>query len=152
MMKSKMRKHSNSINGFILVELVVVLLIIVLLAAIILPKVVDEINIARSRAEIAETRTAMVGLQSIITFSYEDADRENGVKYFNNIDTYNIKLTEAGYEKIDKLTDEDVGKIENIILGIGDSSVQSFRYTTQRGSTVLYINGSYTVEKLYKVI
>ncbi|MDR3304886.1 MAG: hypothetical protein LBS85_02485 [Clostridiales Family XIII bacterium] len=134
-------------GGFIVAELLVVLVILALLAALLLPKVLHYIDEAKSNAEIAETRTVTVTLQSILSLNY-DSEPETDAAYFDRTDTYNIRLTDRAHEEMVALCETELGDVDHILIGGGNMLI-SYQYRTLLGSVVLYKDGDYSVLELY---
>jgi hypothetical protein len=112
---------------------------------LILPNLSGKIETAKTNAEIAETRTATLALQSVLTFSYADVDLR---KVLNNTDIYNVRPTKDCREEMKKLTGTELGQITHIKLGDA-GGVTGFVYKTLKGSTVIFDGGTYTVSDLY---
>jgi prepilin-type N-terminal cleavage/methylation domain-containing protein len=132
-------------KGFVLIELIVVLVIIVALAAILLPFAFNRIDEAKTNAEIAETRTIAVAVQTMMTMTYERAD-DDGL--LDRTDLYDVRLTSAGREKLNDLTGMDAGPLTHIKID-DRNAVNGFVYRTERGSQVVYDEGAYSVVELY---
>ena len=155
-----MNGHSEEFKytarGFILVELIVVLAIVALAAAIFLPMAYSSVRVAKEKAEIAETQTATLTLQAVLTITYGKAvigDKDGLLSitdliYFDTDDVRNVKLTEMAYREMKDLAGVNFGVVENIVLE-SNIVLASFRYYTLSGSTVDYNNGQYFVVELY---
>lgn len=68
--ENKMFKKLKDKKGFTLVELIVVLVILAILAALLVPALTGYIDKARNEAIIAETRSAVVAAQTIVSEDY----------------------------------------------------------------------------------
>ena len=152
-------KRIDTQGGMIVFELLFVLVIISLLLTILLPKVLESIQIAKETAEIVETRMVTISLQSLLIMTYgnEITDEDTGdpltladLTYFDIADRSNVKLTYKAYREMKQLSGVDFGVVENVVLK-NRITLYSFRYYTPNGSIVDYNNGRYSVTKLYQI-
>jgi len=150
------RLRKNRKSGFTVYELTLVLLIVALLIAFLLPRVVGNIRFAKESAEIAETHTVTLALQSLLVMTYgheitDDQGRPLTVEdltYFDYHDRRNLKLTPEAYRAMEELSGARFGIVEYIVLE-NITTLRQFRYTTPHGSIVDYNNGEYFVVELY---
>jgi len=151
-----MYRRKNRKGGFTIYEITLVLLIVALIIAFLLPRVVGNIRFAKESAEIAETQTVTLALQSLLAMTYgsEIKDEEGRVLnigdliYFDAHDRSNVKLTPEGYRAMQELVGIRFGLVEYIVLE-NITTLQQFRYTTPQGSIVDYNRGEYFVVELY---
>jgi hypothetical protein len=122
-----------------------VLVIIILIILLILPQLLDKIETAKMNAEIAESRTATVALQTVLTMAYEDAGTD---KILNRTDIYNVRPTKLCRKEMRDLADIEMGRITHIKVG-AMNEVNGFVYKTLKGSIVVFDAGVYTVTDLY---
>lgn len=133
-------------RGFILAELIVVLVIIVLLSAILLPLVTHYIDDAKENAEISETRSVRVTIQTMIS---ENSVYNDGLKDIIELVEFDkYKLTDKGKERAEELLKTDIGIAENIKIN-EDNILIKFSYKTVNGSVIIYENGSYIARSVY---
>ena len=143
-------------GGFTVYEVTLVLLIVALIIALIVPRVVGNIQVAKESAEIAETRTVTLTLQSLLVMTYgNEMTNEKGelltvhdLTFFDANDRRNVQLTPEAYRAMEELAGITFGKVEYIVLE-NVTALQQFRYTTPHGSLVDYNQGEYFVVKLY---
>lgn len=119
-----MFKKLKNKKGFTLVELIVVLVILAILAALLVPALTGYIDKARDESIIAETRSAVVAAQTIVSEDYGQGVDVTATAYVTNDLKDEIKaLAEVSgtISKIDIYTeasDDDasivVGKIKSL--------------------------------------
>jgi type II secretory pathway pseudopilin PulG len=133
-----------------------VLVILALLAAILLPRVIDNIRLAKEGAEIAETQTVTVTLQALITLTYGNETRNpdgksltvDDLTFASWDDRKNILLTDAAIKEMEDLAGVTFGFVDRIVIE-NRVILVSFRYVTPHGSTIDYQQGQYFVINLY---
>jgi type II secretory pathway pseudopilin PulG len=158
-MRDKTFPKMNNISkkdGYIVAELIVVLIIIALLAVLLIPSVIDNIRIAKETAEIAQTQTAAVTLQALLTMTYSNEIRnpDGSSLSFDDIiridpkDRTNTTLSYRGYAEMYDLAGIGFGSIDNVVVE-NRINLISFRYTTENGSIVDFNRGQYFIIELY---
>jgi len=147
---------NKSRAGFTVYELILVLLIVSLLIVFLLPRVTDNIRYAKESAEISDTQTVTITLQTLLFMTYgNELTNERGepltiedLTYFDTHDRRNVKLTQEAYRAMEELSGTTFGYVEYIVLE-NITTLQQFRYTTRQGSIVDYNKGDYFVIELY---
>ena len=133
------QKRRSKKGGFTLVELIVVLVILAILAALLIPTLTGYINKAKEKKVIAETRMAVMAVQTMNSDYYAA----------KNTDMDWTKLTDAQkteFKELAELTDK--GK-----LGTGDNAVKfdgnkvSKLVYTHNGVTCTYNGSTYDCAK-----
>jgi len=150
------QNKSGKRDGYIVLELVVVLVILALLAAILLPRVLDNIRIAKESAEIASTQTAAVTLQALLNMTYANEIRNpdgSSLSYNDLIrtdpeDRTNTTLTYRAYAEMHDLAGVGFGDVNQVVIEDRITLV-SFRYTTHNGSIVDFYRGQYFIVELH---
>lgn len=139
------RKNRIDRKGFALIELLAVLVIIALLTSILIPWTSDEIKKAKQRAEIAEARVVMLALQTVLITSYAE-ERLDAV--LDRSSRHSIGVHPNGILEMELLAGIDLGELSDIQM-TSAYRIEGFRYTTPKGSLVVYAEGEFAVEKLY---
>ena len=124
--------NQNKKSGFTLVEVIVVIVIIAILAGIAVPALTGYIKRASERSIIAECRQAVIAAQTIA-----DEMRATGGGALNGNPDATVMAEIIALSEIPAS-----GVINHIIYT--DSVVTELQYTN-RGITVLYKNGKYTI-------
>ena len=152
--RSKLKAEGK--RGYIVLELVVVLVILALLAAFLLPPVIDNIRLAKESAETAETQTAAVTLQALLSMTYANEIRNPDGKSLSLEDLTwtdanepdNVRLTYRAYAELMELAGVNFGYISHVVVE-GRVNLVSFRYETLQGSIVEFYQGQYEIIQLY---
>ena len=90
-----MFKKLKNKKGFTLVELIVVLVILAILAALLVPALTGYIDKARNESIIAETRSAVVAAQTIVSEDYGQGKNIEASDYVASVKDEIKKLAEA---------------------------------------------------------
>jgi len=149
-------KNTRRRDGYTVYELIVVMIILALLAVILIPMVVDNIRTAKESAEIAQTQTAAVTLQALLTMTYANEIRNpdgSSLSYDDLIrtdpeDRKNITLTYRAYAEMHDLAGVGFGEVNQVVIEDRITLI-SFRYTTPSGSIVDFYRGQYFIVELH---
>ena len=149
-------KNTRRRDGYTVYELIIVMVILALLAVILIPMVVDNIRTAKESAEIAQTQTAAVTLQALLTMTYANEIRnpDGSSLSFNDLirtdpeDRTNTTLTYRAYAEMHDLAGVGFGSIDQVVIEDRVTLI-SFRYTTPSGSLVDFNRGQYFIIELH---
>ena len=129
-----MLKKLKDKKGFTLVELIVVLVILAILAALLIPALTGYIDKARKESVVAETRSAVMAAQTIVSEKYGTTKG-------------NVTLETTDYDEIKNLA-EVPGTIKDIVVDKVTGSeykgaVTQLTYTSADGYTCYYYDKTY---------
>lgn len=125
--RNKMFKKLKDKKGFTLVELIVVLVILAILAALLVPALTGYIDKARKESVVAETRSAVMAAQTIVSEKYGTTKGD-------------VKLETTDYDEIKNLA-EVPGTIE-----AGSIVIEAVTGSEYKGAVtqLTYTSGKYT--------
>lgn len=126
------QKRRSRKGGFTLVELIVVLVILAILAALLIPTLTGYINKAKEKKVIAETRMAVMAVQTMNSDYYAA----------NNKDMDWTKLTDAQKEEFKELAEIDDTTVSNVTFN-EKHAVSTLTYTSDK-KTCTYEKNQYT--------
>ena len=126
---NKMFKKLKDKKGFTLVELIVVLVILAILAALLIPALTGYIDKARKEAVVAETRSAVMAAQTIVSEKYGTAKGD-------------VTVADGDYTDIKNLA-EVPGTITDIVVdqvtgSDNKGAVTKLTYTSADGKYTCY--------------
>lgn len=126
------QKRRSKKGGFTLVELIVVLVILAILAALLIPALTGYINKAKEKKIIAETRMAVMAVQTMNSDYYAA----------KNADIDWTKLTDAQKKEFKELAEIDDTTVSNVKFN-AKHAVDTLTYTSGK-KTCTYENNQYT--------
>lgn len=126
------QKRRSKKGGFTLVELIVVLVILAILAALLIPALTGYINKAKEKKIIAETRMAIMAVQTMNSDYYAA----------KNADIDWTKLTDAQKKEFKELAEIDDTTVSNVKFN-AKHAVDTLTYTSGK-KTCTYENNQYT--------
>ena len=126
------QKRRSRKGGFTLVELIVVLVILAILAALLIPTLTGYINKAKEKKVIAETRMAVMAVQTMNSDYYAA----------NNANMDWTKLTDAQKDEFKELAEIDATTVSNVTFN-EKHAVDTLTYTSDK-KTCTYENNQYT--------
>lgn len=126
------QKRRSKKGGFTLVELIVVLVILAILAALLIPALTGYINKAKEKKVIAETRMAVMAVQTMNSDYYAA----------NNKDIDWTKLTDDQTKEFKELAEIDATTVSNVTFN-ANHAVDTLTYTSDK-KTCTYENNQYT--------
>ena len=126
------QKRRSKKGGFTLVELIVVLVILAILAALLIPTLTGYINKAKEKKIIAETRMAVMAVQTMNSDYYAA----------KNADIDWTKLTDAQKKEFKELAEIDDTTVSNVKFN-AKHAVDTLTYTSGK-KTCTYENNQYT--------
>lgn len=127
------QKRRSKKGGFTLVELIVVLVILAILAALLIPALTGYINKAKEKKIIAETRMAVMAVQTMNS-DYYAANNKDMV--------WDATLTEAQKTEFKELAEIDASTVSNVKFN-EKHAVSTLTYTSDK-KTCTYENNQYT--------
>ena len=126
------QKRRSKKGGFTLVELIVVLVILAILAALLIPALTGYINKAKEKKIIAETRMAVMAVQTMNSDYYAAKNKDIDWTKLTDDQTKEFKeLAEIGADTVSKVTFND------------KHAVSTLTYTSDK-KTCTYANNQYT--------
>lgn len=126
------QKRRSKKGGFTLVELIVVLVILAILAALLIPALTGYINKAKEKKVIAETRMAVMAVQTMNSDYYAAKNKD--------IDW--TKLTDDQTKEFKELAEIDASTVSNVKFN-DKHAVDTLTYTSDK-KTCTYENNQYT--------
>lgn len=126
------QKRRSKKGGFTLVELIVVLVILAILAALLIPTLTGYINKAKEKKVIAETRMAVMAVQTMNSDCYAAKNKD--------IDW--TKLTDTQKEEFKELAEIDADTVSNVTFN-EKHAVSTLTYTSDK-KTCTYEKNQYT--------
>lgn len=126
------QKRRSKKGGFTLVELIVVLVILAILAALLIPTLTGYINKAKEKKVIAETRMAVMAVQTMNSDYYAA----------NNKDMDWTKLTDAQTKEFKELAEIDATTVSGVTFN-EKHAVDTLTYTSDK-KTCTYAKNQYT--------
>ncbi|WP_443600498.1 prepilin-type N-terminal cleavage/methylation domain-containing protein [Agathobaculum sp.] len=126
------QKRRSKKGGFTLVELIVVLVILAILAALLIPALTGYINKAKEKKVIAETRMAVMAVQTMNSDYYAA----------KNADIDWTKLTDTQKDEFKELAEIDADTVSNVKFD-DKHAVSTLTYTSDK-KTCTYANNQYT--------
>lgn len=130
------QKRRSKKGGFTLVELIVVLVILAILAALLIPALTGYIDKANEKKVIAETRMAVMAVQTMNSDYYASKDG----------DLTWASITDAQKADFKKLAEVDASTVSAVTFGT-NHEVKTLTYTGSKGKCT-YSDGTYTVSKV----
>lgn len=130
------QKRRSRKGGFTLVELIVVLVILAILAALLIPALTGYINKAKEKKVIAETRMAVMAVQTMNSDFYAA----------NNKDIDWTKLTATQKDEFKELAEIDAATVSDVEFN-EKHAVSTLTYTSDK-KTCTYANNQYTCSTL----
>lgn len=130
------QKRRSKKGGFTLVELIVVLVILAILAALLIPALTGYINKAKEKKVIAETRMAVMAVQTMNSDYYAAKNKD--------IDW--TKLTDDQTKEFKELAEIDASTVSNVKFN-DKHAVDTLTYTSDK-KTCTYENNQYTCSTL----
>ena len=135
-MISLQQKRRSKKGGFTLVELIVVLVILAILAALLIPALTGYINKAKEKKVIAETRMAVMAVQTMNSDYYAAKNKD--------IDW--TKLTDDQTKEFKELAEIDASTVSGVKFN-DKHAVDTLTYTSDK-KTCTYENNQYTCSTL----
>ena len=129
-MFEKIRKLKDR-KGFTLVELIVVLVILAILAALLVPALTGYIDKARKEAVVAETRSAVMAAQTIVSEKYGTAKGDVTVETTDYTDIKNLAEVPGTIKDIvvDQVTGSDnKGAVTQLTYTSADGKYTCYYY------------------------
>ena len=126
------QKRRSKKGGFTLVELIVVLVILAILAALLIPTLTGYINKAKEKKVIAETRMAVMAVQTMNSDYYAA----------NNKDMDWTKLTDDQTKEFKELAEIDASTVSGVKFN-DKHAVDTLTYTSDK-KTCTYAKNQYT--------
>lgn len=126
------QKRRSKKGGFTLVELIVVLVILAILAALLIPALTGYINKAKEKKVIAETRMAVMAVQTMNSDYYAA----------KNADIDWTKLTDTQKDEFKELAEIDDTTVSNVKFD-DKHAVSTLTYTSDK-KTCIYADNQYT--------
>ncbi|MEE0372425.1 MAG: prepilin-type N-terminal cleavage/methylation domain-containing protein [Oscillospiraceae bacterium] len=130
------QKRRSKKGGFTLVELIVVLVILAILAALLIPALTGYINKAKEKKVIAETRMAVMAVQTMNSDYYAA----------KNADIDWTKLTDDQKDEFKELAEIDADTVSNVKFD-DKHAVSTLTYTSDK-KTCTYAKNQYTCSTL----
>ena len=130
------QKRRSKKGGFTLVELIVVLVILAILAALLIPVLTGYINKAKEKKVIAETRMAVMAVQTMNSDYYAA----------KNADIDWTKLTDDQKDEFKELAEIDADTVSNVKFD-DKHAVSTLTYTSDK-KTCTYAKNQYTCSTL----
>lgn len=130
------QKRRSRKGGFTLVELIVVLVILAILAALLIPTLTGYINKAKEKKVIAETRMAVMAVQTMNSDYYAA----------NNKDMDWTKLTDDQTKEFKELAEIDASTVSGVKFN-DKHAVDTLTYTSDK-KTCTYAKNQYTCSTL----
>lgn len=130
------QKRRSKKGGFTLVELIVVLVILAILAALLIPTLTGYINKAKEKKVIAETRMAVMAVQTMNSDYYAA----------NNKDMDWTKLTDDQTKEFKELAEIDASTVSGVKFN-DKHAVDTLTYTSDK-KTCTYAKNQYTCSTL----
>lgn len=130
------QKRRSRKGGFTLVELIVVLVILAILAALLIPALTGYINKAKEKKVIAETRMAVMAVQTMNSDYYAA----------NNKDMDWTKLTDDQTKEFKELAEIDASTVSGVKFN-DKHAVDTLTYTSDK-KTCTYAKNQYTCSTL----
>lgn len=130
------QKRRSKKGGFTLVELIVVLVILAILAALLIPALTGYINKAKEKKVIAETRMAVMAVQTMNSDYYAA----------KNADIDWTKLTDTQKDEFKELAEIDADTVSNVKFD-DKHAVSTLTYTSDK-KTCTYAKNQYTCSTL----
>mgnify|MGYP000428138250 FL=1 len=130
------QKRRSKKGGFTLVELIVVLVILAILAALLIPALTGYINKAKEKKVIAETRMAVMAVQTMNSDYYAAKNKD--------IDW--TKLTDDQTKEFKELAEIDASTVSGVKFN-DKHAVDTLTYTSDK-KTCTYENNQYTCSTL----
>lgn len=130
------QKRRSKKGGFTLVELIVVLVILAILAALLIPALTGYINKAKEKKVIAETRMAVMAVQTMNSDYYAA----------KNVDIDWTKLTDDQKDEFKELAEIDADTVSNVKFD-DKHAVSTLTYTSDK-KTCTYAKNQYTCSTL----
>lgn len=130
------QKRRSKKGGFTLVELIVVLVILAILAALLIPALTGYINKAKEKKIIAETRMAVMAVQTMNSDYYAAKNKD--------IDW--TKLTDDQTKEFKELAEIDASTVSGVKFN-DKHAVDTLTYTSDK-KTCTYENNQYTCSTL----
>lgn len=130
------QKRRSKKGGFTLVELIVVLVILAILAALLIPALTGYINKAKEKKVIAETRMAVMAVQTMNSDYYAAKNKD--------IDW--TKLTDDQTKEFKELAEIDASTVSNVKFN-DKHAVDTLTYTSDK-KTCTYEKNQYTCSTL----
>ena len=130
------QKRRSKKGGFTLVELIVVLVILAILAALLIPALTGYINKAKEKKVIAETRMAVMAVQTMNSDYYAAKNKD--------IDW--TKLTDDQTKEFKELAEIDASTVRGVKFN-DKHAVDTLTYTSDK-KTCTYENNQYTCSTL----
>lgn len=126
------QKRRSKKGGFTLVELIVVLVILAILAALLIPALTGCINKAKEKKVIAETRMAVMAVQTMNSDYYAA----------KNKDMDWATLTDTQKDEFKELAEIDADTVSKVTFN-DKHAVSTLTYTSDK-KTCTYENNQYT--------
>lgn len=146
-MLQKMQKRlaNKDRKGFTLVEVIVVLVILAILAAIMIPALTGYIDKAKERSITAETRSAVMSAQTLVSQKYGEMAAGSTI-------TVNSTGGTIAIDDVAKLSELPAANITSVTVGTGDNAgrVTGLVYTSG-GKTCTYSKTDATTAGTYTV-
>ena len=130
------QKRRSRKGGFTLVELIVVLVILAILAALLIPALTGYINKAKEKKVIAETRMAVMAVQTMNSDYYAAKNKD--------IDW--TKLTDDQTKEFKELAEIDASTVSGVKFN-DKHAVDTLTYTSDK-KTCTYEKNQYTCSTL----
>lgn len=130
------QKRRSKKGGFTLVELIVVLVILAILAALLIPALTGYIDKAKEKKVIAETRMAVMAVQTMNSDYYAAKNKD--------IDW--TKLTDDQTKEFKELAEIDASTVSGVKFN-DKHAVDTLTYTSDK-KTCTYENNQYTCSTL----
>lgn len=130
------QKRRSKKGGFTLVELIVVLVILAILAALLIPTLTGYINKAKEKKIIAETRMAVMAVQTMNSDYYAAKNKD--------IDW--TKLTDDQTKEFKELAEIDASTVSGVKFN-DKHAVDTLTYTSDK-KTCTYEKNQYTCSTL----
>ena len=130
------QKRRSKKGGFTLVELIVVLVILAILAALLIPALTGYIDRAKEKKVIAETRMAVMAVQTMNSDYYAA----------NNKDMDWTKLTDDQTKEFKELAEIDASTVSGVKFN-DKHAVDTLTYTSDK-KTCTYAKNQYTCSTL----
>ena len=130
------QKRRSKKGGFTLVELIVVLVILAILAALLIPALTGYINKAKEKKVIAETRMAVMAVQTMNSDYYAAKNKD--------IDW--TKLTDDQTKEFKELAEIDASTVSGVKFN-DKHAVDTLTYNSDK-KTCTYENNQYTCSTL----
>lgn len=130
------QKRRSKKGGFTLVELIVVLVILAILAALLIPTLTGYINKAKEKKVIAETRMAVMAVQTMNSDYYAA----------KNKDMDWTKLTDDQTKEFKELAEIDASTVSGVKFN-DKHAVDTLTYTSDK-KTCTYAKNQYTCSTL----